>query len=80
VKWRSSRPGGFPTRSLTDPDVPDSGIRLLKSTGLLRADSHMHDLHAGKRIVLQEADKTLPAHTAALGVVCQESWVLGHFW
>jgi hypothetical protein len=57
--------------ALTDPDVPDSGIRLLKSTGLLRADSRMHDPHAGKRILLQEADKTLPAHTAALGTAVQ---------
>ena len=51
--------------------MPDSGIRLLTSPGLLRADSRMHDLHAGKRRVLQEADKTLPAHPVALSTAVQ---------
>jgi len=35
VHRMSSRLGSFPTRSLTDLDVPDSGIRLLNSAGWL---------------------------------------------
>src|SRR5215467_5179715 len=68
---RSSRPGGYPSRPLTDPDVPNSGIRLLRATGLLRANGRMHDLHPRKRVLLQEADKTLPVHASALGAAVQ---------
>ena len=68
---RSSRPGGCPSRPLTDPDVPNSGIRLLKSTGLLRANGPVHDLGSGKWVVLQQTGKTLPAHTAPLGAAVE---------
>jgi len=67
----SSRPGGYPSRPLTDPDVPNSGIRLLRSAGLLRANGRMHDLHPRKRVLLQEAGKTLPVHASALGAAVQ---------
>jgi hypothetical protein len=31
----------------------------------------MHDLHPGKRVLLQEAGKTLPVHASALGAAVQ---------
>jgi hypothetical protein len=57
--------------TLTDPDVPNSGIRLLKATDLLRADGRPHDLRSGKRVLLQQAGKALPAHASTLGAAVQ---------
>src|SRR5215471_19256212 len=68
---RLRRLGGYPSRSLADPDVPNPGIRLLRSIGLLHAYGRMHDLHPGKRVLLQEAGKTLPVYASALGAAVQ---------
>jgi hypothetical protein len=60
--------GSYPPQALTDPDVPASGIRFLRTPGFLCADCRMHNLHSGKRRLHQVVDKTLLAHPLVLGI------------
>ncbi len=53
-------------RNPPDPDVPDSGIRLLGTVDLLRARCAVHNLGLRQRIVLEESGKPLPLDTTSL--------------
>jgi hypothetical protein len=51
---RLSRPGGYPSRPLTDPAGPNSAPRPLSATGFLYTDSRMPNFYSGKRKLLPE--------------------------
>ena len=53
-------PGGYPPGAPTDPDVPNSGIRLLGLRIRCATVDAVHDARWGKRIVAEETSKRLP--------------------
>ena len=57
---------GYPFWPPTEPDVPNSGIRLLGTIDSLRARYAVHDLGLGQQIMLLESGKPLPFDTAPL--------------
>jgi hypothetical protein len=58
-------------QALTDPDAPDSGIRFLRTPGLLHADCRMHDPHPGRRRWHHVVGTTLSAHPSMRRVAVQ---------
>ena len=57
-------PGGCPPGPPTDPDVPDSGIRLLGLWRRCATVNTVNNTRCGKRIALGQTDKLVPRHAA----------------
>ena len=53
-------PGGYPPGAPTDPDVPNSGIRLLGLRVRCATVDAVHDTRWGERIVAKETSERLP--------------------
>ena len=66
VAWRSC-----PPQAPTDPDVPHSGIRLLRHTTLLRFGRRVHDRGFWQWIVDQQPVIAFPVQSMTLGAALQ---------